>query len=109
MRVAGPYRGAREIVWAQEEPQNRGGWVFMHPRLQALFPTHKIVYVGREASASPAVGSLRIHKLEQEEILDGVLHGEAPRRPGSIAPSRPPEVLGAVNSGVASGAARNSG
>ncbi len=100
-QIAEPYLGAREIVWAQEEPQNRGGWTFMYPRLQALFPKHRILYIGREASASPAVGSLRIHKMEQEEIVEQVIRGEAPTRPGSVVPSRQPAVLTLVGNGVA--------
>jgi len=109
MRVAEPYLEAREVVWAQEEPQNRGGWAFMLPRLQALFPGHRILYVGREASASPAVGSLHIHKLEQQELVEQTIHGEVPTRPGSVVPSRPPAILTAVGNGVAAGTARRNG
>ena len=32
------YGKAEEVVWAQEEPQNRGGWSFMQGRLQTFFP-----------------------------------------------------------------------
>ena len=42
-----------------------GGWGFMEPRLRAL--GFEAAYVGRDASASPATGSLRIHRREQEE------------------------------------------
>ena len=37
-RIVTPYRGAVEVVWAQEETQNRGGWTYMMPRLMKLFP-----------------------------------------------------------------------
>ena len=63
------YGDIEQVIWAQEEPQNRGGWTFMFPGLLDRFPNIPVRYVGREASASPATGSLRIHKEEQEEIV----------------------------------------
>jgi 2-oxoglutarate dehydrogenase E1 component len=68
-RVVTPYRGATEIVWAQEETSNRGGWSFMMPRLIALFPDRPVKYVGREPSASPATGSSNIHREQQAELV----------------------------------------
>jgi 2-oxoglutarate dehydrogenase E1 component len=68
-RVVTPYRDAEEVIWAQEETQNRGGWTFMMPRLQELFPDRPVRYVGREPSASPATGSSRIHRQQQAELV----------------------------------------
>jgi 2-oxoglutarate dehydrogenase E1 component len=59
----GKYSNADELVWAQEEPQNMGGWTFVHHRLD------NPRYVGRAASASPATGSYSIHQKEQAEIV----------------------------------------
>ena len=53
-----------QLVWCQEEPQNMGGWTFIEPRLRTTFG-REIAYAGRDASASPAVGSLARHKREQ--------------------------------------------
>ena len=72
-RVVAPYRSATDIVWAQEETQNRGGWAFMMPRLLELFPDHPVRYVGREASASPATGSSSIHRQQQAELVASAL------------------------------------
>lgn len=66
------YRKA-EVVWVQEESQNMGGWSFMEPRLRAMGYT--VAYVGRDASASPAVGSLKIHQHEQAELVEAALNG----------------------------------
>lgn len=44
------YPNAREIVWAQEEPQNMGAWQYMFPHLIALAPHRRICYAGRPAS-----------------------------------------------------------
>src|SRR5207247_8613530 len=57
-----------EIVWCQEEPENMGGWSFIEPRLRKLFE-RDIAYAGRDASASPAVGSLVRHKREQACVV----------------------------------------
>jgi 2-oxoglutarate dehydrogenase E1 component len=57
-----------KLIWCQEESQNMGAWSFMEPRLWALFG-RKIVYAGRNASASPAVGSLAVHKREQAQLI----------------------------------------
>jgi 2-oxoglutarate dehydrogenase E1 component len=55
-------------VWCQEEPQNMGAWSFIGPRLRKLFG-RDIAYAGRNASASPAVGALAIHKREQAALI----------------------------------------
>ena len=63
-----PFPKTAKLVWCQEESQNMGAWSFMEPRLWALFG-RKILYAGRNASASPAVGSLAIHKREQAQLI----------------------------------------
>jgi 2-oxoglutarate dehydrogenase complex dehydrogenase (E1) component-like enzyme len=69
------YSNARELVWAQEEPQNMGGWTFVQERLENLLPgCERPRYIGRAASASPATGSYSIHQKEQGEIVSEVLH-----------------------------------
>jgi 2-oxoglutarate dehydrogenase E1 component len=61
---------AKRVVWVQEEPANMGPWTFVRERLQALLPGRaKLAYAGRLASASPAVGSGRVHRLELEAFL----------------------------------------
>jgi 2-oxoglutarate decarboxylase len=68
------YSNATEIVWAQEEPQNMGGWTFMRPRLDELVNGRMVIsYVGRVPSASPATGSYAIHELEQQKIVEDAL------------------------------------
>jgi 2-oxoglutarate dehydrogenase E1 component len=70
-QVQARYRKAREWAWVQEESQNMGGWTFMDPRLRALgLP---VEYVGRDASASPATGSLKVHQREQREVVEAAL------------------------------------
>jgi 2-oxoglutarate dehydrogenase E1 component len=64
------YSNATELVWAQEEPQNMGGWTFIHERLENLLKgCERPRYIGRTASASPATGSYSIHQKEQAELI----------------------------------------
>jgi len=62
------YKGA-EIVWAQEEPLNMGYWSFM----VRMLPEVKMKLVSRKASASPATGYNKVHKMEQERIINDAL------------------------------------
>jgi 2-oxoglutarate dehydrogenase E1 component len=66
--AVGQYPNARTFVWCQEESQNMGAWTFMEPRLRELFKK-EVAYAGRDASASPAVGSLARHKREQAQLI----------------------------------------
>ena len=45
-----------------------GGWSFIFPYLLELSGRVPI-YIGRDAAASPAVGSAAIHKKEQSELI----------------------------------------
>jgi 2-oxoglutarate dehydrogenase E1 component len=58
-----------ELVWCQEESQNMGAWTFMEPRLRTMFK-REVAYAGRNASASPAVGLLAMHKREQACLIE---------------------------------------
>jgi len=63
------HKSAEEIVWAQEESKNRGGWCYISRVLKDIFPEKEIRYIGRKPSASPATGSIRIHKREQVRLV----------------------------------------
>ncbi len=60
---------AEKFVWCQEESLNMGAWGHLAPRLRELLPATPR-YAGRDASASPAVGSLGIHKMEQRRLIE---------------------------------------
>ena len=63
-----PFTNAKTFVWCQEESQNMGAWSFISWQLRRLLDTY-VWYAGRAASASPAVGSLGLHKREQKLII----------------------------------------
>jgi 2-oxoglutarate dehydrogenase E1 component len=82
--LAQRYEMVDEIVWAQEEPENRGAARYLRPRLEReIFPGREVRYAGRAASASPAIGSPRVHKREQAALVAQALghSGDAPRKP----------------------------
>lgn len=60
------YKNAKEILWVQEEPENMGPWNFILGYLRRT----PIELVARKKSASPATGFKKIHKEQQDEILD---------------------------------------
>ncbi len=63
------------VYWAQEEPQNMGGWTYVAPHLHKCLPKQivGVQYVGRKAAAAVAVGSHRVHQHEQEQLLTDAL------------------------------------
>ena len=63
------YPNLREIAWVQEEPENMGSWFYMAPNIERLFGLRPL-YIGREASASPATGAKGAHQIERQRILD---------------------------------------
>jgi 2-oxoglutarate dehydrogenase E1 component len=67
--VLASYKGVSQIEWVQEEPRNRGAWVFMEDRLARSFPKAAVRYIGREESASPATGSHTRHEREQRQLV----------------------------------------
>ena len=72
--VLAGYQNAKQLIWAQEEPKNMGGWTFVEPRLEKLMPEcERPIYVGRVASASPATGSYTVHQSEQAQLVNEAL------------------------------------
>lgn len=59
------YKGAK-LLWAQEEPANMGPLSF----IQRMMPGQAMEFVSRKASASPATGYSKVHKAEQEKIVN---------------------------------------
>ena len=62
---AGALRNA-DVVWCQEEPENMGAWNFVDRRIEKVLgrlesKARRPRYVGRDAAASPATGSARMH------------------------------------------------
>lgn len=58
------YKKAK-MYWVQEEPENMGAWTF----LLRVMRNAAIELISRKATASPATGYGKMHKKEQEEII----------------------------------------
>ncbi len=68
------YTGTNELIWCQEEPKNQGAWDFIKPRFAALLdPRWQLGYVGRQPSSAPAVGSAKLHSIQQKEVVNEAL------------------------------------
>ena len=69
------YTNTDELIWCQEEPKNQGAWDFSKLRIPAFLNKRwQLGYVGREPSSAPAVGSARLHALEQKRIINDALN-----------------------------------
>ncbi|WP_022798929.1 2-oxoglutarate dehydrogenase E1 component [Thermus islandicus] len=58
------------VVFVQEEPVNQGAWWYLSARFCGEIFGHPFSVVARPESPSPAVGSSKVHRLEQEELLE---------------------------------------
>lgn len=69
------------IVWAQEEPMNQGPWGYCRPRIRAILDhcgrpngINKVIFCGRDVSASPACGDPHTHANEQNQIVKDAMN-----------------------------------
>ena len=78
------YKSATEIVWCQEEPRNQGAWHRIQHYLERhMLPHQKLIYAGRDSSASPAAGYKSLHDKQQKELVELALSvGVASRADG---------------------------
>ncbi len=65
--IALRYPNARH-VWCQEESHNMGAWSYIATHLETI-TGKRPYYAGRDASASPSVGSLALHRYELAAFL----------------------------------------
>lgn len=69
------YEHVQDFVWCQEEPQNQGAWYYSQNYLSTVISTRNLIhYVGRPASASPAVGNWLIHQIQQKNLVSDALN-----------------------------------
>jgi 2-oxoglutarate dehydrogenase E1 component len=64
--LAKKYKKAKEVIWAQEEPENMGAWSFILRKLRHI---SSLEVVSRKESGSPATGSKRQHLTQQAYIV----------------------------------------
>ena len=72
------YKGSKEAVWAQEEPQNMGAWTFVRPHLEGILgDSVRLKYVGRRDSGTTAEGASKAHTTEQARIINEAINPAA--------------------------------
>ncbi len=75
-RALSPYPDGTPVFWVQEEPYNMGPWPSLRLRFgESLFGRWPLGRFARPEGASPATGSSKWHKLEQEELVENALTG----------------------------------
>lgn len=65
------------ITWCQEEHKNMGAYSFIAPKIKQVMKEIKhgqqdVDYVGRDESASPSVGYMKMHLAQQKEFLQAI-------------------------------------
>jgi len=69
------YSKTSDLVWVQEEPKNQGAWDFVKPRIPAMLnKAWDLYYVGRESSSAPAVGSAKLHGVQQRDLINRAIN-----------------------------------
>ena len=67
------YQNVEEFVWCQEEPMNQGAWFSHRHRIQRVLDRlnnkKEVNLISRPAAAAPAVGLMKLHLKQQEELI----------------------------------------
>ena len=68
------YQNVEEYIWCQEEPQNQGAWFSHRHRIQRVLDRldkgMDVDLISREAAAAPAVGMMKLHLKQQEDLIN---------------------------------------
>jgi len=64
--IIASYPNAKNLVWAQEEPENMGAWRYMAMQLRSM----NLHGVYRKASAAAAEGSSSLHKKRLKQLFE---------------------------------------
>ena len=67
------YPNAEDFAWVQEEPANQGAWSFVALNLLEHLDGVRLRRISRPAAAAPAVGSAKLHDVEQSALLEAAL------------------------------------
>ncbi len=73
----GKYKNA-EVCWVQEEPENMGAWTFVDRKIEKVLSNCNIkgkrpTYIGRPEAAATACGYMKVHKHQQDKIIEEAL------------------------------------
>lgn len=69
-KVLAKYTNCKQLIWAQEEPENMGAWTYIAMKLKAK----NIIGVTRPASAAAAEGSKELHLKRLAALWKNLFH-----------------------------------
>ena len=72
-KLLASYHSLEALIWCQEEPRNQGAWDSTKHRYRHYEDRYQVSCVSRPAAAAPAVGSMKIHKKRQAELVKTAL------------------------------------
>jgi len=87
-KILSTYPKGVETAWVQEEPRNAGAFHFISDVFRTELKT-ELAYIGRDASATPAVGSKHADKKQQEAVLTAAI-GPKPKDTKPAPEAKPP-------------------
>ena len=68
------YQNVEEFIWCQEEPLNQGAWFSHRHRIQRVLDRlgegYEVNLISRPAAAAPAVGLMKLHLQQQEDLIN---------------------------------------
>ncbi|MCZ7418880.1 multifunctional oxoglutarate decarboxylase/oxoglutarate dehydrogenase thiamine pyrophosphate-binding subunit/dihydrolipoyllysine-residue succinyltransferase subunit [Verrucosispora sp. WMMA2121] len=67
------FPNAEDFAWVQEEPANQGAWSFVALNLLEHLDDVRLRRISRPAAAAPAVGSAKMHEVEQTALIEAAL------------------------------------
>lgn len=70
LSVIESYPNVKNLIWAQEEPENMGAWRYMAMQLRQL----NLTGIYRKASAAAAEGSSSLHKRRLKRLFEDVFN-----------------------------------
>ena len=68
------FPNAKDVVWCQEEPINQGAWyTSRHNFMESIVKNQTLHVVARDLYAAPAEGSIRLHNINQNQVIETAL------------------------------------
>jgi len=67
------YPNLKELIWCQEEPRNQGAWDSIKHRYRKFEDQYEVICISRPSAAAPAVGSHKVHILQQNDLVSKAL------------------------------------
>ena len=68
------YENVKEYIWCQEEPLNQGAWFSHRHRIQRVLDRfdkgNEVSLISRPAAAAPAVGLMKLHLQQQQDLVN---------------------------------------